>query len=80
MPQLRNNRVLAWKNATGITKGDPADLVIGQNDLFSTNLGGPSTPQTIGLNAPGAIAVDASGNLYVANFNGNTVSEFDGAS
>ena len=28
-----NNRVLAWKSASGFTKGDYADLAIGQRDL-----------------------------------------------
>ena len=36
-----NNRVLAWKNASGFTKGDYADLVIGQRDLLSTSPEGP---------------------------------------
>lgn len=71
-----NNRILGWKNATGIAKGDAADLVIGQNDPFSTNIGGPATPQTIGLYAPGAVAVDASGNLYVADTGNNRILRF----
>ena len=31
-----NNRVLAWKNSTGFTNGQPADLVIGQPDKYTT--------------------------------------------
>src|SRR5581483_12104915 len=38
-----NNRVLAWKNAAGFTKGDPADLVIGQRDKFTTAAKGPGS-------------------------------------
>jgi len=34
---MRNNRVSAWKNAFGLTKGDKADLVIGQRDFLSTS-------------------------------------------
>src|SRR5579862_8255983 len=31
-----NNRVLAWKNPQGLSNGTPADLVIGQRDMYST--------------------------------------------
>ena len=31
-----NNRVLAWKNSTGFTNGQAADLVIGQPDQYTT--------------------------------------------
>jgi len=34
---MRNNLVSAWKNAFGLTKGDKADLVIGQRDFLSTS-------------------------------------------
>ena len=39
---------------------------------------GSTTPSATltGLNDPDALAFDASGNLYVANTGGNTVSEF----
>ena len=37
-----NNRVLAWKNAFGFTKGDFADKVIGQRDFFSISPQGPA--------------------------------------
>src|SRR5438309_7723773 len=38
---LLNNRVLGWKNATGFTNGQKADVVIGQPDFFSTQASGP---------------------------------------
>src|SRR5271155_1919110 len=53
-----NNRVLAWKNANAFTKGDFADKVIGQRDLFSTASKGPGSDLSTGLAAPDAIAVD----------------------
>src|SRR5713226_8281677 len=61
-----NNRVLAWKNAFGFTKGDTADLAIGQRDLISTAPQGPG-PGTLstGLFGPTGIAVDKKGALYV---------------
>lgn len=62
-----NNRVLAWKNANGFQKGDPADLVIGQRDKYSTGPKGPGTDLSMGLTQPTGIVVDSSGNLYVAD-------------
>ncbi len=73
---LVNNRVLAWQNANAITKGNTADKVIGQIDRFSTKAGGPATAQTTGLNAPAAVAVDANGNLYVADSGNNRILRF----
>ena len=63
-----NNRVLAFKNATALTKGNTADRVIGQRDLQSTNPQGPGSGSgglTTGLSQPTGIAVDKNGNLYV---------------
>ncbi|HTC35035.1 MAG TPA: hypothetical protein VK724_16790 [Bryobacteraceae bacterium] len=71
-----NNRVLAWKNASAFTKGDFADLVIGQRDLLSTGPEGPSADLSTGLSSPVAVAVDSSGNLYVADARNNRVLRF----
>jgi uncharacterized protein (TIGR03437 family) len=68
-----NNRVLAWQNATAITKGNKADLVIGQRDFFTTAAKGPGTDLSTGLSAPVAVAVDSKGNLYVADAGNNRV-------
>src|SRR5579884_1455495 len=68
-----NNRVLAWKNATGFQKGDFADLVIGQRDLYSTSAQGPGTPLSTGLAQPSGLAVDKNGNLYVADSANNRI-------
>jgi uncharacterized protein (TIGR03437 family) len=73
-----NNRVLAWKNATGFNNGQPADLIIGQTDQYSTTLGGPGTgnsPGSSGLNFPTGLAV-YQGNLYVADSNNNRIIRF----
>jgi len=66
-----NNRVLAWKNATGFKNGQPADLIIGQTDAYSTTSNGSGTAS--GLNSPSGIAVDKNGNLYVADSNNNRI-------
>jgi uncharacterized protein (TIGR03437 family) len=68
-----NSRVLAWKNALSWKNGDFADLVIGQRDQFSTIPNGPGTTLTSGLNAPTGLAVDKSGNLYVADSGNNRI-------
>jgi uncharacterized protein (TIGR03437 family) len=68
-----NNRVLAWRNAATITKTNFADLVIGQPSLQQTNAGGPGTGFSTGLSIPAAVAVDAKGNLYVADEGNNRI-------
>jgi uncharacterized protein (TIGR03437 family) len=73
-----NNRVLAWKNATGFSNGQPADLIVGQPDQYSTNVGGPGTgnsPGSSGLNFPTGLAV-YQGDLYVADTNNNRIIRF----
>ena len=69
-----NNRILAWRNASGFTNGAPfADLVIGQRDLLSTSAQGPGSDLSTGLFQPVAMAVDKSGNLYVVDAGNNRV-------
>ena len=76
----QNNRILVYKNAVGFATGAKADLVIGQNDFYSTSQGGPSSPHSAlsqtGLASPTAVVVDASGNLYVADSGNNRVVRF----
>ena len=68
-----NNRVLGWKNASGFTKGDYADLVIGQRDLVSTAPEGPGGDLSTGLASPVGLGVDGRGNLYVIDAGNNRV-------
>ena len=68
-----NNRVLGWKNASAFTKGNFADLVIGQRDLLSTAPQGPAGDLTTGLASPAGLAVDSKGNLYVADAGNNRI-------
>lgn len=57
-----NNRVLAWADVTAFANGDPAALVVGQTDFFSSscNTGGIGATS---LCAPVGLAVDTAGNL-----------------
>jgi uncharacterized protein (TIGR03437 family) len=71
-----NNRVLIWRDSAHFKTGDPADLVIGQPDLVTAiaNVDTASqTPTATSLALPRGIALDASGNLYVADFGNNRV-------
>jgi uncharacterized protein (TIGR03437 family) len=67
-----NNRVMAWKNATGFTNGQPADLIIGQPDAFSTAPGGGSSTFSTGLSQPVGLAV-LNGDLFVADTGNNRI-------
>ena len=68
-----NNRVLGWKNAVSFSNGATADLVIGQQDLFSCTAQGPAGTFVTGLAAPTGLAVDSKGNLYVADSGNNRI-------
>ncbi len=64
-----NSRVLGYKNVATFVSGGAADLVIGQPDFQSgaCNRNGGVTPARGTLCGPVGIAVDAGGNLYVAD-------------
>ena len=68
-----NNRVLGWRNYLGFENGATADFVLGQRDLVSTNAQGPGTSFSSGLNQPTGLAVDARGNVYVADSANNRI-------
>jgi len=71
-----NNRVLAWQNATSTTLTNfqqPASKVIGQPNLYTTLPGVNGTGGASGLCDPTGLAVDANGNLYVADSGNNRV-------
>jgi uncharacterized protein (TIGR03437 family) len=76
-----NNRVLAWKNATSFSNGAFADMVIGQNDPYSTLPQGPagSASQTgflqTGVCLPSGLAV-RNGDLYVVDAGNNRILRF----
>lgn len=76
-----NNRVLGYRDARKVRPGDTADIVIGQPDLFSSGVNGESNdstqPNDAGLNMPAGIAVDAHGNLWVADRGNGRVLRFD---
>ncbi|MEZ5355156.1 MAG: hypothetical protein R2762_21190 [Bryobacteraceae bacterium] len=70
---LGNNRVLAWRDAASFDNGAPADIVVGQRSREATLSLGPGTAFTSGLFAPSSVAVDPSGNLYVADLGNNRI-------
>jgi sugar lactone lactonase YvrE len=68
-----NNRVLGWNSADSFSNGEPADLVIGQPDFISS---GCVNVSATSLCDPEAVAVDRSGNLYVADAGNSRVLEY----
>lgn len=75
-----NNRVLGYSNFNNAKNGLPPDIVIGQPDMYRNAINYPSgnaaTPNATGLSAPTCIALDAAGNLYVADTNNSRVVRF----
>jgi uncharacterized protein (TIGR03437 family) len=73
-----NNRVLIWKDSVRYQSGDPADLAIGQPNLYTAaanvDSGAAQTPTNTSLAGPTGIAVNpTNGTLYVADFGNNRV-------
>src|SRR5208282_5548619 len=73
-----NSRVLGWRDAASFTNGAPADLVIGQPDFSSSSLcnGVSARVSSNSLCYPWGVAVDGTGNLYVADTSNNRVLEY----
>ena len=75
-----NNRILGFADFNNAKAGNIADLVIGQQNVFSTaynNLSNdPNAPVQNGLSRPSALALDAVGNLYVADSGNSRVLRF----
>jgi sugar lactone lactonase YvrE len=71
-----NNRVLGYTAAATFATYSAATIVIGQPDFYSAicNQGTGVSSKT--LCAPNAAAVDATGNLYVADGNNNRILEY----
>ena len=67
-----NNRVLGWETISALTTGKFADIVIGQVDFESSVAGTSSTT----LSSPNGVAVDAAGNVYVADTGNSRVLVF----
>ncbi len=74
-----NNRVLGWRDVTAFVAAQPADVVLGQPDLFSSKCNNGAAAGDVGglgadsLCGPARMAVDRQGNLYVADSGNNRV-------
>lgn len=67
-----NNRVLAWGSVAAFTTHAPATIVFGQPNLFTNTLNNGGISKT-SLNHPRGLAVDSTGNLYVADQNNHRI-------
>ena len=74
-----NNRVLGWRDVASFVAAQPADVVLGQPDLFSFKCNNGIAAGDVGglgadsLCGPARMAVDQQGNLYVADSGNNRV-------
>ncbi len=68
---MNNHRVLCFRDVRRVRNGTRADLVLGQVDFSRTLINSPSNKASernnTGLFFPVAVAVDAAGNVYVAD-------------
>ena len=72
-----NHRVLGYRYATQLVAGAPADIVIGQIDPYTNGAQNPANGgRQAGLNNPTGLAVDSSGNLYIADTGNNRILRF----
>ena len=75
-----NHRILGFRDLRKVTAGTTADLVIGQPDLFRSlcnfPTNNPDTPSATSLCLPSALALDDTGNLYVADTGNSRVLRF----
>lgn len=75
-----NNRILGYADARLVKPGDFADIIIGQTSQFETKANSPTadTEQVTdqGLLQPVGLAVDANGNLYVADSGNGRILRF----
>jgi len=73
-----NHRVLGWHSIAALENGSSADVVIGQADFLSWQAQCNNAAVTGStLCSPAGIAVDGTGNLYVADPVNNRVLEYD---
>ena len=70
------HRILGYRNAASFVNNQPADIVIGQPDFYSSICNQAGGPNQRNLCGPNGIAVDKSGNLFVADFSNSRVLEF----
>jgi sugar lactone lactonase YvrE len=72
------NRVLSWPSAAAFRNSQAPDMVIGQGNFLDVAPNrGSDSPSAASLSTPFGVAVDGSGNLYVADALNHRVLEYD---
>ena len=71
--------MLGWHDEAALVTGQPADLVVGQVDLYSVLSNGNGGPNVnpYNLSSPSGVAVDSKGNLYVSDTGNGRVLEYN---
>ena len=64
-----NHRVLGWNSVMSAIRGEPAQIVLGQADVF-TNTPGCSSSK---LNSPVSVTIDALSNVWVSDQNNHRI-------
>ena len=76
------SRISGWSDVNALTKGAPADLILGQPTFFSSGANNGTLPGDVNglgpdsLNFPVGLTVDSAGNLYVADELNHRVLEY----
>ena len=69
-----NNRVLGWNSTKAYVMGEPATVVLGQQDYTSTD--GPNPPTAASMKGPTGVAIGEDGILYVSDTGNHRVLVF----
>ena len=71
-----NNRVLGYTSSGSITNDEPASIILGQPGFATGDANDGGSISNANLSQPSGVAVDSSGNVYVADTNDCRVLEF----
>ena len=71
-----SHRILSWPSRQAYVNAQPADLVLGQPDLYQRERNAGEAPSARSLQNPDGLALDSACNLYLADSGNNRVLRF----